>query len=202
MLIRGRDNCLFGFFHRLINSFAFKLVSLLAILSNIIVLGLVKDGSSEGYDQNLETMNLAFFSFFMFELVAKVLGQGVTLYLKDRFNWFDSGVVLVSAIDVILEYSVPKSNKHLYNRFRWKSKWSQCDNGLKGISASKSLPACKALERLSGDASSHHQYLARCVEYLSTHGTLPLHLYAYRNGALRLSSPSNDSPGSLAPTNL
>lgn len=135
MLIRGRDNCLFGFFHRLINSFAFKLVSLLAILSNIIVLGLVKDGSSEGYDQNLETMNLAFFSFFMFELVAKVLGQGVTLYLKDRFNWFDSGVVLVSAIDVILEYSVPKSNKHLYNRFRWKSKWSQCDNGLKGLSA-------------------------------------------------------------------
>jgi hypothetical protein len=74
MLIRGRDNCLFGFFHRLINSFAFKLVSLLAILSNIIVLGLVKDGSSEGYDQNLETMNLAFFSFFMFELVAKALG--------------------------------------------------------------------------------------------------------------------------------
>jgi hypothetical protein len=74
MLIRGRDNCLFGFFHRLINSSAFKLVSLLAILSNIIVLGLVKDGSSEAYDQNLEAMNLAFFSFFMFELVAKALG--------------------------------------------------------------------------------------------------------------------------------
>jgi len=81
-------------------------------------------------------MNLAFFSFFMFELVAKALGQGVTLYFKDKFNWFDSGVVLVSAIDVILEYSVPKSNNHLFNRFRWKSKWSQCDNGLKGLSAS------------------------------------------------------------------
>ena len=114
MLIRGRDNRLFGFFHKLINSSAFKFISLLAILSNIIVLGLVKDGSSEDYDQTLEAMNLVFFSFFVFELVAKLLGQGFGIYLKDRFNWFDSGVVLVSAIDVILEYSVPKGKEHLF----------------------------------------------------------------------------------------
>lgn len=202
MLIRGRDNCLFGFFHRLINSSAFKLVSLLAIVSNIIVLGLVKDGSSEAYDQNLEAMNLAFFSFFMFELVAKALGQGVTLYLKDRFNWFDSGVVLLSAIDVIIEYTVPKSNEHLINRFRWKSKWIKRDYCLKGLSASKSFPASKALERLSGDASSHHQHLARCFEYLVAHGPLPLHLYAYRYGALRLPSPWPDPTGSLTPADL
>jgi hypothetical protein len=112
MLIRGRDNRLFGCFHRLINSSAFKFISLLAILSNIVVLGLVKDGSSEDYDQTLEAMNLVFFSFFVFELVAKLLGQGFGIYLKDRFNWFDSGVVLVSAIDVILEYSVPKGKEH------------------------------------------------------------------------------------------
>ena len=90
------------FFYRIINSSAFKIISLLAIFSNIIILGLVKDNSSKTYDNVLEGMNLAFFSFFVFELVAKVVGQGIKQYVKDRFNWFDSGVVLISAIDVTL----------------------------------------------------------------------------------------------------
>ena len=90
------------FFYRIINSSAFKIISLLAIFSNIIILGLVKDNSSKTYDDVLEGMNLAFFSFFVFELVAKMVGQGIKIYVKDRFNWFDGGVVLISAIDVTL----------------------------------------------------------------------------------------------------
>jgi voltage-dependent calcium channel T type alpha-1I len=102
MDIRARDNRFYMFFYRIINSSAFKIISLLAIFSNIIILGLVKDNSSKTYDNVLEGMNLAFFSFFVFELVAKVVGQGIKQYVKDRFNWFDSGVVLISAIDVTL----------------------------------------------------------------------------------------------------
>lgn len=102
MEIRARDNRFYMFFYRIINSSAFKIISLLAIFSNIIILGLVKDNSSKTYDDVLEGMNLAFFSFFVFELVAKVVGQGIKQYVKDRFNWFDSGVVLISAIDVTL----------------------------------------------------------------------------------------------------
>ena len=102
MEIRARDNRFYMFFYRIINSSAFKIISLLAIFSNIIILGLVKDNSSKTYDNMLEGMNLAFFSFFVFELVAKVVGQGIKQYVKDRFNWFDSGVVLISAIDVTL----------------------------------------------------------------------------------------------------
>jgi hypothetical protein len=102
MDIRARDNRFYMFFYRIINSSAFKIISLLAIFSNIIILGLVKDNSSKTYDDVLEGMNLAFFSFFVFELVAKVVGQGIKQYVKDRFNWFDSGVVLISAIDVTL----------------------------------------------------------------------------------------------------
>ena len=90
------------FFYRIINSSAFKIISLLAIFSNIIILGLVKDNSSKTYDDVLEGMNLSFFSFFVFELVAKMVGQGIKIYVKDRFNWFDGGVVLISAIDVTL----------------------------------------------------------------------------------------------------
>jgi hypothetical protein len=102
MEIRARDNRFYMFFYRIINSSAFKIISLLAIFSNILILGLVKDNSSQTYDDVLEGMNLAFFSFFVFELVAKVVGQGIKQYVKDRFNWFDSGVVLISAIDVTL----------------------------------------------------------------------------------------------------
>jgi len=102
MEIRARDNRFYMFFYRIINSSAFKIISLLAIFSNIIILGLVKDNSSKTYDDVLEGMNLAFFSFFVFELVAKMVGQGIKIYVKDRFNWFDGGVVLISAIDVTL----------------------------------------------------------------------------------------------------
>jgi hypothetical protein len=102
MDIRARDNRFYMLFYRIINSSAFKIISLIAIFSNIIILGLVKDNSSKTYDDVLEGMNLAFFSFFVFELGAKVVGQGIKQYVKDRFNWFDSGVVLISAIDVTL----------------------------------------------------------------------------------------------------
>lgn len=46
MDIRARDNRFYMFFYVIINSRVFKLISLLAIFSNIIVLGLVKDNSS------------------------------------------------------------------------------------------------------------------------------------------------------------
>ncbi len=83
----------------------FKIISFVTIISNIIVLGLVKDNSSKDYEMALEYMNLIFFSFFVFELISKLIGQGFQHYLRDKFNWFDSTVVLISAIDVALEYS-------------------------------------------------------------------------------------------------
>jgi Ion transport protein len=42
-----------------------------------------------------------FFGFFIFELITKLAGYGLKLYFRDKFNWFDSSVVIVSAIDVI-----------------------------------------------------------------------------------------------------
>ena len=47
-------------------------------------------------------LNLYFFGFFVFELIAKLAGYGLKLYFKDKYNWFDCSVVLVSAIDVVL----------------------------------------------------------------------------------------------------
>ena len=55
----------------------------------------------------LDYFNLGFFAFFLIELIAKLLGSGTTQYLKDRFNWFDSAVVGISCIDIILQYTLP-----------------------------------------------------------------------------------------------
>ena len=122
MLIRARGNKFYMFFYTIINSSTFKLISILAIISNVVVLGLVKDNSSQKYDQVLEYLNLCFFSFFVFELVAKIIGQGFKYYLKDKFNWFDGGVVLISAIDVVLQYSLTDGKYHLLILFRGQQK--------------------------------------------------------------------------------
>jgi hypothetical protein len=43
-----------------------------------------------------------FFAFFSFEIIAKLIGQGFKYYFKDRFNWFDTIVILLSAVDIIV----------------------------------------------------------------------------------------------------
>lgn len=47
-------------------------------------------------------VNLSFFAFFSFEIVAKLIGEGFKVYFKDKFNWFDSAVVAISAVDIII----------------------------------------------------------------------------------------------------
>ena len=42
---------------------------------------------------------------FGLELVLKIIGLGVVYYFRDKFNWFDSIVVFISIIDIMLQYS-------------------------------------------------------------------------------------------------
>jgi hypothetical protein len=63
---------------------------------------MTKDKESEVYSSVLDNVNLFFFGFFIFELIIKLAGQGFKLYFKDKLNWFDSSIIVVSAIDVIL----------------------------------------------------------------------------------------------------
>jgi hypothetical protein len=37
---------------------------------------------------------------------AKLIGEGFKFYLREKFTWFDSTVVLVSAVDIILVNSL------------------------------------------------------------------------------------------------
>jgi voltage-gated sodium channel type II alpha len=53
----------------------------------------------------LEYANLAFFGYFVVEIILRLLGQGFHHYFMDRYNWFDISVVIISAIDIIFSYS-------------------------------------------------------------------------------------------------
>ena len=73
-MIRARENKIYNFFYSVVSSIAFKILSLLAIISNVIVLGMVSDNASPQYEDTLEKLNMFFFSFFVFELVSKLIG--------------------------------------------------------------------------------------------------------------------------------
>jgi hypothetical protein len=47
-------------------------------------------------------INILFFGFFCFEIAAKIFGEGFKFYLRDKYNWFDAGVVFISTIDILL----------------------------------------------------------------------------------------------------
>lgn len=61
--------------------------------------------NQDDFDTYLEYFNVSFFLFFVLELILKLSAYGFKQYFKDGFNWFDSTVVLMSAIDVILSYT-------------------------------------------------------------------------------------------------
>ena len=70
------------------------------IIANSITLGVSYHKSDN--DKILENLNLAFFSFFVLELIIKITGRGIIHYLKDRFNWFDAFIILMSGVDIIV----------------------------------------------------------------------------------------------------
>jgi hypothetical protein len=73
-----------------------------------MILSLSSD--DKNFEKVLEKINIGFFAFFVFELISKLIGQGIKHYLRDKFNWFDGMVVLVSAIDITLLYTLYKDN--------------------------------------------------------------------------------------------
>jgi hypothetical protein len=99
-LLRAQERRFYALFYDIVTSKSFKLISFLIILANTVVLGLTKDSQSDSYDSMLENLNLFFFGFFCLEIIAKLAGEGFKFYLRDKFNWFDGAIVILSAIDI------------------------------------------------------------------------------------------------------
>jgi len=107
ILIRARNSRIYSACNNFTKSKIFKTSTVLAIIANGIVLSISSDRNQKELDKILEYLNFGFFVFFMIELVSKLIGQGFRHYIRDRFNWFDGLVVIVSAIDITLLYALP-----------------------------------------------------------------------------------------------
>jgi len=106
ILIRAKNSRLYTVCNNFTRSKFFKTITVLAIIANGIVLSLTSDKSQVQLDKILEYLNLGFFMFFVIELISKLIGQGLHHYMRDKFNWFDAIVVVVSAVDITLLYTL------------------------------------------------------------------------------------------------
>ena len=79
------------------------------ILLNTVTLAMEYDGMPDSYSRTLERTNLAFTVVFMVEMIAKLLAFGLPLYVKDRMNWLDAGIVIISAVELVLNKGDGKS---------------------------------------------------------------------------------------------
>ena len=80
------------------------------ILLNTLTLTLEYDGMSHSYAETLEIINLVFTTIFMLELALKVCALGIRAYVRDRMNWLDAGVVIVSIIELAMSGGEASSN--------------------------------------------------------------------------------------------
>jgi len=59
--------------------------------------------------------NLVFTLFFLLDVVIKVIGQGLFVYLKEKFNQFDFFIVLVSIVEIMI---ATNSETGIFSAFR------------------------------------------------------------------------------------
>ena len=103
--IRANNFFLFKVCLKISTSKVFTVFIVTCIIANSFVLALDRFNIDEDTEKFLEYSNIAFFSVFCLELILKMTGMGFQQYFRDRFNWFDSLVVLVSTVDFTLNQS-------------------------------------------------------------------------------------------------
>ena len=62
------------------------------------------------FESKLEISNLAFFLFFLFEIIVNLIGRGFKYYFSETFNYFDVAVIIVSAVDILMKYTTVSDN--------------------------------------------------------------------------------------------
>ena len=76
------------------------------IIVNTICLSLDSYPSDSSLQAKLDKLNIAFFCIFTSEMLIKLIGLGIKNYVKEKFNLFDGFIVMMSIIDVIVNYSL------------------------------------------------------------------------------------------------
>jgi hypothetical protein len=93
----------------------FNGVILLAIIVNMIVIFLDRYPEPQAYQTRLELINNVLFGIFVLEMLLKLIGYGPRAYLRDPYNIFDIFVILLSTVEICLNYAanIPSGKKLL-----------------------------------------------------------------------------------------
>ena len=90
------------FFYFLVNVPLFGTIILFCILLNTIFLSLERYPMPESEKSAYENINYLFTSVFTIEVILKVIGQSPKKFIVDKFNIFDTVIVLVSISELFL----------------------------------------------------------------------------------------------------
>ena len=78
----------------------FRRIVLSAIVVNTLSMGIEYHGQPPELTNALEYSNLVFTSLFAIEMILKIIADGCMKYIKNAYNLFDGGIVLMSVIEL------------------------------------------------------------------------------------------------------
>lgn len=87
----------------------FERISLILILTNTVVLGCYHAGMSGEMERQLSLSNLVLTQFFALELLVKLAACGFSIFFKDLWCTFDAVVVVISELELVIDFSVDAS---------------------------------------------------------------------------------------------
>lgn len=91
----------------------------ICIILNTLFLALDRYPIDEKSAYANETANFIFYLIFVFEMILKIYGMGISEYCRDSFNIFDGIIVILSTVEVVLANSgVGSSGGNAISAFR------------------------------------------------------------------------------------
>ncbi len=85
---------------RFVGSKYFRRIVLSAIVINTLSMGIEYHGQPDELTNALEYSNLVFTSLFAIEMILKITADGCLKYIKNAYNLFDGGIVIMSVIEL------------------------------------------------------------------------------------------------------
>jgi voltage-dependent calcium channel T type alpha-1G len=89
-----------GYISKFVASKYFRRIVLSAIVVNTLSMGIEYHGQPPSLTNALEYSNLVFTCLFAIEMLLKIFADGCLKYIKNAYNLFDGGIVIMSVIEL------------------------------------------------------------------------------------------------------
>lgn len=91
---------------------------LVSIILNTLVLTVRWYEQPVWLDTMTEYINFVFFAVFTIEAILKIIGLGFRTYFRDSWNTFDFGIIIVSAVSIVLYFTITMKIKNAVTMIR------------------------------------------------------------------------------------